>query len=93
MTYDNVYVLATPCFWRLHPHELLVMQLLLHSLPASSTTAEVPLHLPHSAANEPWSMLMVTLAAGIHCCCDEITAMLAILFDSITNESPAVHVI
>ncbi|KAL3152490.1 hypothetical protein ABBQ32_001525 [Trebouxia sp. C0010 RCD-2024] len=64
MTYDNVYVLATPCFWRLHPHELLVMQLLLHSLPASSTTAEVPLHLPHSAANEPWSMLMVTLAAG-----------------------------
>lgn len=95
VTYDNVYVMATPCFWRLHPHELLVMQLLLYSLPTSSTTAQVPLHLPHSAANEPWSMLMTTLTAGTHSCwyCDEIAAVLVTPFESTINESPDVHVV
>lgn len=66
ITYDNVYATATPGFWRLHPHELLVVQLLLSSLPASSTVAEVALHLPYTDANQPWSMLMLTLTAGMN---------------------------
>ena len=65
ITYDNVYTMASPCFWRLHPHELLVVQMRLRSLPPSSTTAQLPLHLPHTAASEPWIMLMVTLIPGM----------------------------
>ena len=57
--------MATPCFWHLHPQELLLLQLLLHSLPESTTSAQVPLYLPHTAANEPWYLLMVTLTAGV----------------------------
>ena len=68
ITYDNVYTMATPRFWRLHPHELLVVQMRLRSLPPSSTTAQLPLHLPHTAASEPWSMLMVTLTPGMDLC-------------------------
>ena len=57
--------MATSLFWRLHPQELLVLQLLLHSLPVSTTSAQVPVHLPHTAANEPWYLLMITLTAGM----------------------------
>ena len=64
-TYDNVYAMATPSFWSLHPQELLILQMLLHSMPVSTTSAQIPLHLPHTAANRPWYLLMVTLTAGM----------------------------
>lgn len=65
ITYDNVYAIATSRFWYLHPHEQLVLQLVLQSIPQSCTLAQIPIHLLRTAAAGSWYMLVVTLTAGM----------------------------
>ena len=65
IAFDNVYAIATPSFWHLHPQELLVLQMVLQSVPESSSMAQIPFHLPLTSADRSWYMLMVHLTAGM----------------------------
>ena len=64
IAFDSVYAIATPSFWHLHPQELLVLQMILQAVPESSTLAQIPVHLPHTAGDRSSYVLMVTLTTG-----------------------------
>ncbi|KAL0029358.1 hypothetical protein WJX77_002088 [Trebouxia sp. C0004] len=64
IAYDDVYAIATESFWHLHPEELLVLQMILHSVPECSTLAQIPVHLPHTTSEKSWYLMLVSLTAG-----------------------------
>ncbi|KAL0044190.1 hypothetical protein WJX82_003559 [Trebouxia sp. C0006] len=64
IAYDDVYAIATQSFWHLHPEELLVLQMMLHSVPKCSTLAQIPVHLPHTSSEKSWYLMLASLTAG-----------------------------
>ena len=64
IAYDDVYTIATQSFWHLHPEELLVLQMMLHSVPKCSTLAQIPVHLPHTSSEKSWYLMLASLTAG-----------------------------
>lgn len=64
IAYDDIYAIATQSFWHLHPEELLVLQMILHSVPECSTLAQIPVHLPHTSSEKSWYLMLASLTAG-----------------------------
>ena len=64
IVYDDIYAMATQSFWHLHPEELVVLQMVLHAVPESSTLAQILVHLPHTSSEGSWHLMIATLTAG-----------------------------
>ena len=64
IVYDDIFAVATQSFWHLHPEELVVLQMVLHAVPESSTLAQIPVHLTHTSSEGSWHLMIATLTAG-----------------------------
>lgn len=64
ITFNSKYAVSTPMWWRLSSHTLLVLQLMLKTMSATSSLAQIPVHLPDQHQQEPHHLLIATLTAG-----------------------------